>query len=316
MESDEAGTSPSGRERQEVRHLFEQVFEHAPTGMAVVALDGRCIRVNGALCEITGYRADELLAKPFIDITHPDDIDEDAEEHQRLLNGEIRHYRTEKRYLNAKGHAIWVRISASLVRRADGQPDYFVTQVEDISNQKRMEQQLRDLADNDGLTGLRNRRFFEESLMVQIGRCQRYGENATLLVIDLDGFKQVNDAFGHRAGDRLLRAVADTIKNRIRASDTAARIGGDEFAALLLHTSHDKGAMIATNVKRRIADTKIQVGDRVIHAAASIGVAHLDEGIPDGESALADADHAMYADKSARHQGPPAGGDAGAADLR
>jgi diguanylate cyclase (GGDEF)-like protein len=186
------------------------------------------------------------------------------------------------------------------LRHSDGTPRVLIAQIEDITERKLMEQRLRQLADHDSLTGLRNRRIFEEAVILQVGRCQRYGEKATVLLIDLDDFKQINDAHGHKAGGDMLKAVAAAIKQRVRATDYPARVGGDEFAVLLPHTDNGKAAVVARGVERAIADTTIQVGATALHPRASIGIATIDESTPDAEAALLQADRAMYAAK--RHK--------------
>ncbi len=130
-----------------------------------------------------------------------------------------------------------LQLAVSLVRDGAGEPLHFVAQIQDISERKSLEQRLRHLADTDPLTGLWNRRSFEAELAQQARRCERYGEQAALLVLDLDGFKATNDAEGHQAGDRALRRAAGAMRAALRTSDMLARIGGDEFAALLLHVS-------------------------------------------------------------------------------
>ncbi|MGA2925688.1 MAG: diguanylate cyclase [Solirubrobacteraceae bacterium] len=291
------------RALQEARQLFEQAFQHAPIGMALVGLDGRFIRVNEAFTKMMGYESNVLTTKTFSDITHPYDVAEGLELHQRLLSGEIDDFQLEKRYLDAKGHTIWGHLSASLVRTPQNEPPYVIAQVQDISDRKLMEKRLRHLADHDSLTGLPNRRFFEQQLAIQTGRCQRYGENATLLLIDLDGFKQINDRHGHRAGDDLLKGVAQAIRTRIRATDTAARIGGDEFA-VLLSIAGAQGSAIADEIRQAIADIALQVRSGVVQPTASIGTAFLDEQTGDPEDALGDADAAMYLDKARYRTGP------------
>src|SRR5581483_9052415 len=113
-------------------------------------------------------------------------------------------------------------------------PTYYVVQVEDISERKRAERELRRLADQDALTGLLNRRGFLDGVQRELRRMQRAEERGALLSLDLDNFKQVNDSAGHAAGDRVLRATADVLRQRLRATDVVGRLGGDEFAALLL----------------------------------------------------------------------------------
>ena len=284
---------------QEAEERFRLAFEHAPIGMAIVALDGAFRRVNHALCEITGYEDRSLLGVTMHDITHPDDLELDADENRELLAGTIRAYRAEKRHVNASGQTIWTNVSVSLVRDGRGEPLHLIVQVEDISGRKLMEERLRRLADYDSLTGVRNRRQFERDLFLQVENCQRYGEQAALLMIDLDHFKQVNDTYGHRVGDEVLKAVAATIRKRLRSTDIVARLGGDEFAVLLPHVSAAKARTVAKDLRRCIAAVTIHVSGTPVRPRASIGVAHLDRHVADKETVFSSADNAMYAEKRA-----------------
>ncbi len=121
---------------------FRQAFDFAGTGMAIVALDGRWVRVNKSICEIVGYSAAELLQKTFQDITHPDDLEADLANVRALIAGALRFYQMEKRYLHRNGHIVWVRLTVSLVRDAAERPVHFVSQIEDITEHKRLEQNL------------------------------------------------------------------------------------------------------------------------------------------------------------------------------
>src|SRR5205807_2331684 len=133
--------TPALRESEE---RFRGAFEFAAIGMALVAPDGRWMRVNHALCAIVGYTAEELLATTFQAITHPDDLDSDMEYARQVLVGSRTHYDMEKRYLHKGGHVVWVLLSVSLVRDDAGQPMYFVSQIQDISARKHAESQLID----------------------------------------------------------------------------------------------------------------------------------------------------------------------------
>jgi diguanylate cyclase (GGDEF)-like protein/PAS domain S-box-containing protein len=284
---------------REARERFEQAFEKAPIGMALVGLDGQFLRVNLALCDITGYAAEDLMAKSFQAITHPEDLDADLEYLRRLVAGEIRDYQMEKRYFKADGTIVWINLSVTLVRDADDQPLHFISQIQDVSDRKLLEARLRNLADHDSLTGLRNRRVFEEALLIQVGRCQRYGEQAALLMIDMDEFKAINDTYGHKTGDRTLKAVTAAISQRIRASDIAARLGGDEFAVLLAHVDAVQATIIAQDIQRAIEGATVLAGNRAIRPRASIGLALIDQDSAGDESVLTEADRAMYAAKTA-----------------
>jgi diguanylate cyclase (GGDEF)-like protein/PAS domain S-box-containing protein len=292
--SDPPPAQPPRQER------FEEVFQRAPIGTGLLDQEGRWVLVNQALCDITGYTSEELIRKRFHDIAHPEDADNDAGRRRQLLDGEISTYQAEKRYFNAAGETMSALLSISLVRDHEDRPLHFIVQVQDVSERKHLEEHLRHLADHDPLTGLRNRRLFEHDLKLQIGRCQRYDEQAALVAVDLDGFKQVNDLHGHRAGDEALKAVARMLTRRLRATDLVARLGGDEFAVLLPHMDPEGAEIVTNDLMHVIAACTVDTGDTVVHLAASAGFVMLHRLTVDDESALDEADRAMYAVKRAR----------------
>jgi diguanylate cyclase (GGDEF)-like protein/PAS domain S-box-containing protein len=287
--------------RRHAQERFELVFEQAPIGMALLTPEGRWVRVNQALLAITGYSSDELLAKTLEEITHPDDLSADLENVRRLLAGEIRHYAMERRYFHARGHVISTMLSVSLMRDRQGRPQHFIAQIQDITERKLMDARLRHLAEHDSLTGIFNRRLLERQLAMQVARCRRYGEQAALLVIDLDSFKQVNDTYGHKIGDELLQAIATELQHRLRGTDMVARLGGDEFAVLLPGTTAEDARKVAAAMREAISACGVVAdGGSRISVAASIGVAALDRDTPGGETVLMEADRAMYAAKGPR----------------
>ena len=224
----------------EAEERFRRAFNDAPIGMGLVALDGRWLRVNQRLTEITGFSGAQLLASTFQDITHPDDVDIDVEHSRQLLAGEVRSYQMEKRYVRPDGESIWVMLSVSLVRGMDDEPLYFISQVENINERKRVERELTRLAEHDSLTGLLNRRRFQQELERERKRARRSHGRAAILYIDIDHFKRVNDTHGHKAGDDVLQSIARRLVLRLRGTDIIARLGGDEFAVLLLDLELDR----------------------------------------------------------------------------
>ena len=189
------------------------------------------------------------------------------------------------------------------MRGHEGEPLYYVLQVEDIGDRKQTERELRRLADHDSLTGLLNRRGFMEGLRRELRRMERKGEYGALLLLDLDNFKLVNDTAGHLAGDQVLRSTADVLRRRLRATDVIGRLGGDEFAALVLNVTPRQASEIAAETADTLRSMTVTAGDQTIEVAASIGVVAIDEMRYENEDdLLAAADRAMYRVKSLRRE--------------
>jgi diguanylate cyclase (GGDEF)-like protein len=214
---------------------------------------------------------------------------------QKLLAGEIAKYQTEKRYLRVDGKTVWVVVTASLVRDADGRPLYFVSQMKDISERKRYEEWLRFRADHDPLTGLPNRRRFEDELSRKHAHAARYGGRGAVLMLDLDNLKEVNDSFGHHAGDRMITTVAELLQGRLRRTDVVARLGGDEFAALLPEADEERAWAVASTLLAVVRAQPLLIDEQLVHVSVSVGIA-LFEGAQGwtSDELLAAADAAMY----------------------
>jgi diguanylate cyclase (GGDEF)-like protein/PAS domain S-box-containing protein len=276
---------------------FESAFGNAPIGMALIDMDGNWLQVNKALCRITGYSQIELGATTLRALTHPHDVDLDLPLLQQLIKGHIPSYQVEKRYRHVWGHFVWMLVTISLVRSHEGQPLYLITQFQDISDRKQEAQRLEFLADHDFLTGLFNRRRFEQELAREVERAARYGAPGAVLLIDLDNFKDVNDTFGHMTGDDLLKGIGELLKHRIRHTDTLARIGGDEFAVLLPQSDAERAILVADEVIKVLSRQTAMLADQSIRITASVGIS-LFENLSAAE-VLACSDLAMYEAKQA-----------------
>lgn len=285
------------RDLREVRERFESAFTGAPIGMALVDMGGRWLQVNDALCRLIGHTWEELKATTLDALTHPEDVDRDERSVHDLLDGKIPSYHVEKRYRHAFGHYLWVLLTVSLIRDRHGGPLYLVSQVQDISERKELAERLEHLVDHDFLTGLFNRRRFQQEVAREVERTQRYGAKSAVLMIDLDNFKNVNDSFGHKAGDDLLKGVAGALRNRKRQTDVLARVGGDEFAMLLPETDADQAQLVAEGIVKTLGRQVAVLGEQTIRISASVGVAAFD-GLRAVE-VLEFADLAMYEAKQA-----------------
>ncbi len=276
---------------------FEEVFERAPIGTALLDREWRWLLVNRALCEITGYTSEELLGRPFDALVGSLAPEEDARRRVQLEAGEIPVLQSERPYLNAAGETLSAIVSMSLVRDDAGGALHYIAQLQDISERKQLEERLRHLADHDPLTGLRNRRLFDDDLELQVARSRRYEEVAGLVLLDLDSFKQINDGHGHHAGDETLKAVARALRRRLRGTDLLARIGGDEFGVLLPHLDRDGLAIVADGLDRVVRACAVEVEGGVLHPSASVGTALIDARSASPEEVFAGADRSMYEGK-------------------
>ena len=276
---------------------FREAMEHAPIGMALVEVDGRFREVNRALCRLLGYDEPELLALTFQQVTHPDDLDADLDNVAALLDGSLDHYTMEKRYLTRTGAVVWVLLAVSLARDEQGGPAWFVAQIQDVTDARAAEQRLRHRALHDPLTGLANRDLLMDQLSHALARASRSGTGVAVLFCDLDRFKEVNDTYGHEAGDVLLTTVASRLRDAVRPGDTVARLGGDEFV-VVTEGLHDTSVVIGL-AKRLRAELllPIDIGPARVVVGASIGMA-VAGAEDDARSVLREADAAMYRAKA------------------
>jgi diguanylate cyclase (GGDEF)-like protein/PAS domain S-box-containing protein len=302
VERDITAERQAARELREAEERFRNAFDQAPIGKALVSPDGRFMRVNSALCRITGYAEADLLATTFQSLTHPDDLAADLERMRQILDGSSESYAIEKRYRHADGHDIWVLLHVSLVRGEHGVPLYFVSQIQDISEQKRAAERLTDLTLRDSLTGLANRVLFADRLGHAVVRARRSRERIAVLFIDLDRFKAVNDSLGHAAGDELLRQAADRMRGAVRPADTIARLGGDEFTVLCEDIGTIEDAAWVANRLSDALERPFDLLGPVTSIGVSIGIAVADAH-DSAETVLAKADAAMYRIKRRRWQG-------------
>jgi diguanylate cyclase (GGDEF)-like protein/PAS domain S-box-containing protein len=298
---------------------FSATFEQLAVGIAFVDSDGNWLNVNRRCYEIFGYPKEGLLNLRLRDITHPDDRDADQALFTQLLDGERNTYSIAKRYFTKANRLIWVNLTVCLVRKSDSTPDYFVNVIEDITRQRQLEDQRDDLiADiekrvrertailetlsmTDSLTGIANRRCFQDTLELEWDRAVRTRQPLSIVLIDIDFFKLINDEFGHATADGALISIATTLGQIAkRSNDLAARYGGDEFVVVLPETDVAGATRVANRVREKANSLEsIRRGPSVsIKVTLSQGVATAYPAIK-GTSAglMLAADRALYRSK-------------------
>lgn len=286
--------------RMESEKRFRMVFEHAALPMLRASLQGELIEVNNAWSQVFGYSVEEVAALHLTwqAITHPDDLEQSKDQVQQLLAGVIDEINFEKRYLRKDGKIVWGNVQASLARDEANQPLYFVTAIQDITEHKRAEQQVSFMAYHDKLTGLPNRALFFDRLSQAMSQARRTHKHVALLYLDLDGFKPVNDLYGHEAGDVVLKMVAQRLLACVRAVDTVARLGGDEFAVVVgeLDTPAEI-ERVAEKILLAFDQTMALLDGQECKVGVSIGISVFPDNGDEMDSLVAAADAAMYESK-------------------
>ncbi len=261
---------------------------------------GQIVEANDALTELTGFAPDTLKAMAYEDLLAPEDVEADRTLMRELLRGRRRHLQAEQRFRDAEGRTRWALASGALTGVSGATQLEVLRELQDIDERKVTESRLEYLADRDGLTGLFNRRRFTRELSAAVTKARHDGESGAVFVIDLDHLKQVNDTFGHAAGDEVLRTTGRLLRERLSGTDVLARIGGDEFAVLVPRTKGDEVAPLATELLQLVHEAGAAVPSPNFGLSASLGVTRFggDE-LDTGTDLLMDADQAMYEAKGA-----------------
>ncbi len=246
--------------------------------------------------EMLGYRDDELpnVIDTFRDHLHPEDRPRVMKYVDSYLKGEFRHYQIEFRMRRKDGEHLWVLARGEALYDAQGKPCRMAGSHTDITEKKEFDRRLEELAATDALTGLWNRRHFFEVGKNELARCRRYKSPVSLLMMDLDHFKRINDGHGHAAGDEVLRAMAGILKGNLRDVDVPARIGGEEFAVLLPSTGVEGAVVAAERVRRAVEGARVSHEGRELVFTVSVGIAGCCTQARDLDELLRAADAALY----------------------
>ena len=276
-------------------------FANAPMGIVLATPAGLIVDANPALAAMLAYTTEELYGRSMLDLVHPDNRAAAVEAFAELLE-ERRMMRHETRLVRADGGVVPVQVTSSWVDGTpDGDPPHVVAIVEDITDRKALEAALVHRSLHDPLTGLPNRILFNDRLHHALERGRRERTPTSLLGIDLDGFKQINDQYGHPVGDEVLVAVAERLTSVLRASDTAARVGGDEFSIVCENSGRPDAEALATRLRDRVREPLHLASGLRLPLTVSIGIGTAD---PDAdperafEALVREADDAMYVDKA------------------
>ena len=276
----------------EVSDRLSRMFEESAIGMSQIGLDGRILRVNPAFAHTLGATPADIAGRELAELLHPDDLA--ARTIHAAVAAEDRPYRASTRAMAADGRIVHLEVTASLVHGVGGIPLYVALQAVDVSALRAVEAELRYQSSHDPLTGLANRAQLSESLTEALDDGRAANAPVAVLLLDLDGFKAVNDAHGHAVGDRLLVAVAERVETIVRADDVVARLGGDEFVVVCRGADSD---LVAVEIGERIIDrvgVPFAIDDIKVSVGVSIGIAVHHGGETTAAELIRRADAALY----------------------
>ena len=287
------------RAERESSSRFQAFFDHAGIAIQLLTPRGEVVDTNPACREMLGYTSAELAGKSFGAQLAEGESFEPAECCGELWAGTRESVSVEKRLRHKDGSTVWAQITVARVAHGDEQR--LMAMLQDVTERKRMEQQLLRQAFQDDLTGLANRALFRDRLRHALDRRARLQVDVAVLVLDLDGFKRVNDSLGHAAGDELLQVVGQRIANTVRAGETVARLGGDEFAIVVETVQMDEDPTALAERLLRVIAAPARIAGREVVVQVSVGIATAQPG-EDGDTVLRNADTAMYSAKTAGRQ--------------
>lgn len=291
---------------RESEERFRSAFDYAPIGIGLVSPTGKWLKANRALTEILGYSEAEFLESDYQTMTMPEDLGVTLVKVHELLSGKIATWQMEQRYIHKSGRTVWTSWSVSAANDTRSKQPNLIFQIQDITDKKSAEEKLQHEATHDALTGLPNRPFFMNRLGEALEKVRNInGYKVSVLFIDLDRFKYVNDSLGHLIGDDLLKEIAVRLRDCMRPSDIVARLGGDEFT-ILVEGKYDEVEVtrIADRIQKKF-NIAFDLRGHEVYSSASIGILHASDKHLASEDVMRDADTAMYQAKragKARHE--------------
>ncbi|WP_257125225.1 sensor domain-containing diguanylate cyclase [Chromohalobacter japonicus] len=291
------------RESQQYAGEVQDLYENAPCGYHSLDHDGRIVKINRTELEWLGYRADEVIDTcHYRDFVTPDTRAAFDDAFRDVLSAG-QEGAAECVLMCRDGTRLPVIIQAS-AHVIEERFQYSRATVFDLSERKKLEARLAEQAMADPLTGLWNRRYLKGQAAKEMARARRGGSPLSLIVIDLDHFKRINDTHGHDVGDLVLQSFADTARIQLREGDILCRMGGEEFVILLPDTAPEQAMQVAERLRLAVSTTSVEIGGEVVATGcltytASLGVARVDPEEASLEPAIKRADEALYAAKNA-----------------
>ena len=288
----------AARELDDTNRFATEIIDNAGEGIAVYDRELRYLLWNRSMEEMTGLPAAEVLGRSALELfphlreQHVDELLRRAFAGESVASPDV-HY-----YIPSTGRSGWVSAVYRPHYDEAGEIVGVIGLIRDVTQRKEAEQQIEYQAYHDALTGLANRRLFQEHLSLALALAQRRTSTVAVLFLDLDHFKVINDSLGHTIGDELLREISRRLRGSVREGDTVARVGGDEFTVVLQELpGGDAAAVVAQKILRTVAEP-IEIGGHRLYVTTSIGITLFPEDGDDAETLLRHADTAMYRAKA------------------
>ncbi|HET7434404.1 MAG TPA: EAL domain-containing protein [Thermoanaerobaculia bacterium] len=294
----QVATVRAQRALRESNQFASEIIDNAGEGIVVYDRDLRYLIWNRFMEELTGMASEDVIGKYAIDL-FPHIREQNVDELLgRAMRGETVASPDIRYHVPTTGREGWVSSVYRPHHDANGNIAGVIGLIRDITERKAAEQQIEYQAYHDALTGLANRRLFQEHLTIALALAARRSRVVAVLFLDLDHFKLVNDSLGHSVGDALLRQIARRLKTTVREGDTVARVGGDEFTIVLQDLERrDDAALVAQKVLATVAEP-IEVNGHRLYVTTSIGITIFPDDGEDAETLLRNADTAMYRAKA------------------
>ena len=275
---------------------LKSILDQLPDVLYRTDMQGIITMISPVCLDIIGFGQEEMLGTALSDYYG---IREDRQKIvQAICEACGKAVRVESSLRHKDGSIVWVLTNAFVRFDSSGQPVSIEGLARDISERKRMEDQLMTLSRTDGLTGAYNRSYFMEKSEEVISMMRRYQHPASMMVADLDHFKSINDRYGHHAGDLALKAFTNVCRQEIRESDILGRLGGEEFGLMLPETTIQHAQVLAERIRKAAAAIAITLDDQTVMITVSIGLVELSAGDATLDSVMRRADLAMYQAKA------------------
>lgn len=289
----------SREEYKSVLEAHQHLLDHLGSVVIEIDQNGDIKFLNQAWEKLTGYSIDESQDKPFADFMETPEVSglHISNEFQSLLQGKTHSHRFEFRLKNNFDEELWVEARFEININKDNKDRIISGTIDNVTTRKKAQRDLEYLAMHDGLTGLFNRHYFETELKQFTATAARGNGPHSLLYIDLDHFKVINDTLGHHHGDSVLRNISSLIASRMRDSDILSRIGGDEFALLLPNTDQNLALKIADDICELLHNYQCKLENQIFQVNCSIGISEISGNEQSPEEYMKQADIALYAAK-------------------